>query len=373
MSKQSILCVDDEPANVEALERLLRKKYDVITCISGQEAVKKIDDLISPLAAIITDQRMPGMTGIDVLKHSQKKFPDTIRILLTGYTDIESVIAAVNEGQIYQYITKPWDPQELLNTVDKAVEKYILRKELAQKNNELMLALEELKSLDQAKSNFMILINHELKTPLTSILSFIELLKETQLNEEQDLYTNRIGKSADRLKKIIDDVLIIVKSETKQLKLKMILQQLKYSTEDIPESVKVLAHQKLQKIRIQLPPDLIWHDVEHTKEIFNRLIHNCVKFGPESSEIKIHFSNTENGFLIHIDNSGSQIPESILDKIMKPFFLDENIMNHSVGLGLGLTICNSILRMQGSHLTISNTDTGVRASFELFKDQVSSF
>lgn len=373
MVKQTLLCVDDEPSNVEALERLFRKKYEVITCLSGKDAIEKIENLKTPLAAIITDQRMPEMTGIQVLKHSQNKFPETIRILLTGYTDIESVIAAVNEGQIYQYITKPWDPQELLATVDKAVEKFLLRKELAQKNIELKNALDELKSLDQAKSNFMILINHELKTPLTSILSFIELLRETSLNEEQDLYTNRIAKSADRLKKIIDDVLLIVKTETRQLKLKLVLQPLKYSPEDLFEDVKILAHQKLQKLKVQLPSEAIWHDVELTRNIFNRIVQNAVKFGPESSEIEIKYSTTENGYLIQIENTGPRIPESTISKLMRPFYLDENIMNHSTGLGLGLTICNSILQMQGSHLEIKNTDTGVRVSFELFKDQSQSF
>lgn len=373
MLKQTIICVDDEPANVEALERLFRKKYDVITCLSGKSAIEKINEMNTIPAVIITDQRMPEMTGIEVLEQSQKKFPETIRMLLTGYTDIESVIAAVNQGQIYRYITKPWDPQELLTTVDKAVEKYLLKKELAQKNTELKTALDELKTLDQAKSNFMILINHELKTPLTSLLSFTELLKETKLNEDQELYANRISKSADRLKKIIDDVLIIVKSETRQLKLKMLLQPLKFSVEDIQDEVKRLAHQKLQKIKILLPSDQLWHDVEQTKNIFNRIVHNSIKFGPEESEIKISYETTSNGYLIKFENTGPHIPEKILDKIMKPFFLDENIMNHSTGLGLGLTICNSILQMQGSKLDVANTDTGVRISFELFKDQSGAY
>src|SRR6202012_3259788 len=124
----------------------------------------------------VTDQRMPGMTGVELLSESMESTPDAVRILLTGYTDIESVIAAINSGQIYRYVTKPWDPVDLTNAVDKAIERYEMSAELKEKNAALEMALRELRVLDEAKSNFMILINHELKTPLTSMVSFLSLL-----------------------------------------------------------------------------------------------------------------------------------------------------------------------------------------------------
>src|SRR5690606_19796812 len=113
---------------------------------------------------------MPEMTGVEFLEKSMKSHPNCIRILLTGYTDLDSVIAAINSGQVYRYITKPWDTRDLQITVDQAVEKFELESELKVKNEKLEKALTELKTLDQAKSQFMILINHELKTPLTSMM-----------------------------------------------------------------------------------------------------------------------------------------------------------------------------------------------------------
>ncbi|RYZ79323.1 MAG: response regulator, partial [Proteobacteria bacterium] len=217
MTKHTILCVDDEIDNVDALERLFRKKYSVLKATSGGQALQVLDE--NPgVALIISDQRMPTMTGVEFLEKAQKSHPEALRILLTGYTDIESVISAVNQGQIYRYLSKPWDSVDLTNTVDQAIEKYDISKELKKKNIELAKALNELKTLDKAKSNFMILINHELKTPLTSILSFIGLLNESNLDDEQKLFVNRISRGADKLKSIIDDVLLIVRAETRLLK-----------------------------------------------------------------------------------------------------------------------------------------------------------
>ncbi len=212
LEKPTLLCLDDEKDNLEALERVFRKKYHVLKATSANEAF----DILSHrpnISVIVSDQRMPAMTGVEFLERSILSHPDTSRILLTGYTDIESVIAAVNKGQIFRYITKPWDSIDLLNTVDQAAEKYFLKSELKEKNNELEVALSELKNLDKAKNQFMILINHELKTPLTAILSFASLLKETSLSEEQTLFVDRIGRSSEKLKNIIEDVLLIVKGE----------------------------------------------------------------------------------------------------------------------------------------------------------------
>src|SRR5690606_10482956 len=105
--KHNILIVDDEADNVDALERLFRKKYQVLKATSAIEALTQLKS--HEVAVIISDQRMPKMTGVQFLSESIKLQPDAIRMLLTGYTDIESAIEAINSGGVYRYITKPWD------------------------------------------------------------------------------------------------------------------------------------------------------------------------------------------------------------------------------------------------------------------------
>jgi two-component system sensor histidine kinase/response regulator len=364
--KQKILCVDDEIDNVDALERLFRNKYTVLKATSGLQALSILDQHPEPISLIITDQRMPQMTGVEFLSQSLKTHPDATRILLTGYTDMESIIAAVNSGQIYRYINKPWDPVDLLNTVEKAVERFELHRELKLKNIELNKALEELKILDQAKNQFMILINHELKTPLTTILSFSELLSETSLNEEQVLCLQRVQNGANRLKDLVDDVLLIVSAETKVLKPKITSFDDHQLLSALPQSLQLQIENKNQLLKKNWLGKKILADLNLVEQVLMRILHNASKFGQPNSEIVIESLLIQSHRLqIRVVNRGPQISDSIIDKILKPFFLDEDVMNHSVGMGLGLTLSQAILRSHGSTLNIRNRTDGVEVLFEL--------
>ena len=365
MTKHTILCVDDEIDNVDALERLFRKKYTVLKATSGKEALQVLDKNPGPLALIITDQRMPEMTGVEFLEKTLDSHPETVRILLTGYTDLESVIMAVNKGQIFRYLTKPWDPVDLTNTVDHAIEHFAMGQELKQKNAELAKAFEELRSLDVAKSNFMILINHELKTPLTSILSFASLLAESKLDEEEKMMVNRINRSAERLKSLVDDVLLIVRAETNQLKIDKQPTIFTQFEENLNKEIQDLLTKKHITIVNKLEPVSVPADVRLIKQVVQRLLHNAAKFGTDSSEIQLE-SKTDGKFVrFSISNKGPFLPTSVMNKIMKPFFIDEDVMHHSTGTGLGLTICQSILKSHNSSLQFRNIDQGVLVYFDL--------
>jgi response regulator RpfG family c-di-GMP phosphodiesterase len=117
-----ILIVDDEAANLRLLERLFSRDFNVITASSGEEAMRALEQ--HDVTLLITDQRMPGMTGIELLQHAASLRPHTVRIILTGYTDVGSLVEAINCGQVYKYVTKPWDNDELRLTVERAIEHY---------------------------------------------------------------------------------------------------------------------------------------------------------------------------------------------------------------------------------------------------------
>jgi two-component system, sensor histidine kinase and response regulator len=367
--KHTILCVDDEIDNVEALERLFRSKYTVLKSSSGAQAIEILHHQLSlglEVAVIITDQRMPGFSGVELLQKVIEISPHTMRILLTGYTDVESIIEAVNNGQIYRYINKPWDPVDLVSTVNRAAERYQLQKDLFSKNAELQSALTDLQSLDKAKSQFMILINHELKTPLTSILSFVQILKETELDDEQEKYASRILKSAEKLKSIIDDVLIIVAAEAQTLKPRIQPFEDNSISFYLPTDTQNQAAEKKIKITTQWLGKKIVGDRSMVEQVFNRLIQNAIKFANESSVIEIRAVLTNpHRAKFSIYNQGPSISPAMINKIMHPFLLDEDVMNHSVGMGLGLTICNSYLKSLASNLEIINRPAGVEAFFEL--------
>lgn len=365
--KPDLLFVDDEVDNLDALERLFRKKYNVLKAASAQKAFELLDQR-PHIAVIVSDQRMPMMTGVEFLEKSQVSHPDTSRILLTGYTDIDSVISAINKGQIYRYVTKPWDPQELSIVVDQAYDKYILKVNLREKNLQLEAALQELQSLDRTKSQFMILINHELKTPLTAILSFASLLQETMLSDEQKLFADRIVRSSEKLKNIVDDVLLIVKGEMNLLPVKRENINLSLLEKNISTEVQNSLKSKNQTLFFSPTPLAFEADLNLTQIALNRALHNATKFGLPQSRIDVSLeSPTAESYLLKIENTGPSISPAVIEKIMKPFQLDENIMNHSVGMGLGLSICHTILKCQKSRLRIENTGQGVAVYFSFPK------
>jgi two-component system, sensor histidine kinase and response regulator len=362
-TKPTILCVDDENDNLEALERIFRKKYNVLKAVSGKQALELIQKHGEEISLILTDQRMPEMTGIEVLENVIGQYPEMIRILITGFTDLESVIQAINKGQIYQYITKPWDPVALANTVDKAVERFTVGRELTLRTKQLEVAYNELKTLDDAKSRFMILINHELKTPLTSIINFLSLLNETPLSEDQKLYIDRTIKSSNKLKQIIEDVLILVRAELNQLHLDP--QAIILGSVDSLISAENLALKAKKHLLIveTVEPLEFKADKRLFEQILNRILNNALKFSTESSAVEIKGSKIGNFYEFKVINKGENIPEAALKKIFQPFFLDENIMNHSVGLGLGLSICDKLLKLHGTSLNIRNIENGVQVAF----------
>ncbi|MCB9046534.1 MAG: response regulator [Chitinophagales bacterium] len=127
LDKIKVLYVDDEEHNLMSFKATFRIKYKVFTAISGEEAIKIMDS--EAIDIIITDQRMPNMTGVEFLEKILEKHPDPMRILLTGYADLNAVIDAVNKGKIFHYLTKPWNEEELDMTIQRAYDIYKLRKD----------------------------------------------------------------------------------------------------------------------------------------------------------------------------------------------------------------------------------------------------
>lgn len=126
--KPKMLVVDDEPDNLDLLYRTFRRDFNVLRAESGIAALE-ILAAEGEVAVIISDQRMPEMKGTEFLSKTVPQFPDTMRIILTGFTDVEDLVEAINSGQVYKYITKPWDPNELKLVVQRAAETYELLKQ----------------------------------------------------------------------------------------------------------------------------------------------------------------------------------------------------------------------------------------------------
>ena len=143
-----IMIVDDEPANLRTLERLFRSDYQVVTALSGAEALALLDQ--HDVALLISDQRMPAMTGIELMIKTVAIRPQMVKILLTGYTDVGALIEALNSGLVYCYLTKPWNNDDLRLTVSRALDHYEMMKSkhlLGMENQRLRARLKEISEL----------------------------------------------------------------------------------------------------------------------------------------------------------------------------------------------------------------------------------
>lgn len=148
--KVHILYVDDERQNLVSFKASFRHYYKVSIAQGGEEALKILEDN-DEISLIISDQRMPGMSGVEFLEHAQEKYPAPIRMVMTGYSDIEAVVQAINKGKVYYYVSKPWNLDELKMIIDKALHAYQLRRE--NRNLQAEKALLQLRNAEQQKEN----------------------------------------------------------------------------------------------------------------------------------------------------------------------------------------------------------------------------
>jgi CheY-like chemotaxis protein len=192
--KLKILVVDDEPDNLDLLYRTFRRDFNVLKADSGLNALQ-ILRAEGEVAVIISDQRMPEMKGTEFLSKTVPQFPDTVRIILTGFTDIEDLVEAINAGQVYKYITKPWDPGELKAVVQRAAETYDLLKQRTEElrcANAQMALLKVLVEVTQAATSL-----ESVLTPIATAFTnsfgsdgcILQLMEENTLIATQGSYS----------------------------------------------------------------------------------------------------------------------------------------------------------------------------------------
>jgi len=146
--RHTVLCVDDEENILHSLKRLLRKEgYRLLTATSGAEGLKKLQG--NSVHLVMSDQRMPEMSGTEFLAEVKENYPDTIRIVLTGYTEVDSITASINKGHIYKFILKPWNDQNLKLEIKQGLDQYALVQSNKRLHGRVLQQNEELKKINE--------------------------------------------------------------------------------------------------------------------------------------------------------------------------------------------------------------------------------
>ncbi|MBE9547515.1 MAG: response regulator [Proteobacteria bacterium] len=207
--KHTLLFVDDEESITKSLQRTFRKEgYEIHTALGGQEGLDLIKEAGKPFSLIISDQRMPGMTGAQFLEKARKILPHAMRILLTGYSDMDAIIDAVNKGEIHKYMTKPWNDEDIVLQVRHVLEQYELivenrrllaltkkqNRELAELNKHLEEKVAERTREITEKNEKLSLLNEELESNLYNTVKVFSSLIETEVQSSSLVgHARRVG------------------------------------------------------------------------------------------------------------------------------------------------------------------------------------
>ncbi|UKJ09001.1 hybrid sensor histidine kinase/response regulator [Solitalea lacus] len=338
-----ILYIDDELNNLLAFKAAFRREFEIYTAQSANEGLKLLQEI--PVQIIISDQRMPGCSGVEFFRSIVDRYPDPIRILITGYTDSEALIDAINNGHIYRYLSKPWDEMELRNAIHNAFDTYQTRKQL-------QVNYEELQKTNDELSRFTYSLSHDLRSPLMSILGIIKLSKIEQSVVDPNGYLDIIEQSVNKL----DGFILKVIEYYQNSRSENLSETIEFDTllSEIVENFKLQNNTINYQTAIEQPVPFRG-DSFRISVIFNNLISNAVKYQRVDElvpAIWVKVNVDSSRALITLGDNGIGILNEHLDQIFKLFFRAKNTKR--TGNGIGLYIVKDALTKIGGTISVQS-------------------
>lgn len=338
-----ILYIDDEVHNLNAFRANFRRSYEIYTANSAAEGMQVLRGI--EVHIIIADQKMPGTTGVEFFHEIKDILPDPIRILLTGYTDVEDIIDAINKGHIFSYIKKPWDEHELFKTINSAYEIYSARKQLKEKVLELEKTNDEL-------NRFIYSTSHDLRAPLMSVQGIINLSRLDNSMTDPQGYMNMVEVCITRLDSFIQKIIEYYRNSRLELE---------YEKIDfvalIDDCIDTFRHQNTIinfNVKIDQPVPFKG-DFFRISVILNNLISNAVKYqkpDEEYPQVNLSVKVEPHKATIRIEDNGIGILSEHLSNIFKMFFRSKN--NNKPGSGIGLYIVKEALSKIGGTIGVDS-------------------
>lgn len=365
-----ILIVDDKQENLISLRKFLESNhFEVDVASSGEEALKKV--LKKTYALIILDVQMPGMDGFEVaeLISGYSKTIDTPIIFLSAVnTDKKFITKGYETGGI-DYLTKPFDPDILLLKVKTFYKLFEQAQEMQRMQETLKKEIEQRKVLENKKDEFISIASHELKTPLTSVRGYLQLLErlpDVKNNEKYRRYLSKTSKQLDKLRDLIDDLLDVSKIESGKMKFNFQRISIETLLENTIENVTQM-YPEHRFNRLGKADVVILGDEMRLEQVLLNYLTNAIKYAPNSKEILIDCKITDdNKIQIGIRDFGIGIPPDKHESIFDKFYRVEESSYKFQGLGMGLYICREIIaRHHGEYGVESELDKGSLFYFRL--------
>ena len=386
MATSQLLIVDDEEKIINALKRVLRKEsFKCFFALSGKEALSIIDN--NEIHVILSDLDMPGMDGMVLLKKIRKNHPDLIRLILSGRSDSQTVLTAVNDGNILRYIIKPWNDKELISILKQAFDLFSLKqekKDLLKKIQEYNLTLEEKvaqKTDELVKIQKVAEIGkhaaqivHNLNNSLAATQGALQIIEMMLQKNEPDTVIDfdkiikyiRIGRnSTNDMGQIISSILIHARDKETFYTETLDLNEVIKSCVTLFEFDSFFKNKVKKEIDMQDDLPGIKGNRVQIKQIFDNLIKNAMDSMEETSKktLSVKTRHKKSNVVIEISDTGCSISHDKLDRIFSPDFTTKPV---GKGTGLGLASVKSMV--EGYHGKIqvrSNLRTGTTFTIEL--------
>ena len=361
-----ILLVDDEESNLKMFVKEFKDRFALIACGSGKEALEILKREPS-IGVIVSDQRMRGMTGVELLERVKQLYPEITRVLITGYSDINAAMDSINQGAVYKYIQKPYDEEKTFEILKDALAQHVEILHIRQSIDDSKRRIKErfIEIYESVASG----IAHHINNGLVPTKTFYELLpkklnalKEGRCDEEFfGSFLNQAGEDLKNVQKIVAMFSWVRNCHVEDFK-EVPVEHLFLMDKETQAALQQRNIHLQKEIEPNLPPVLV--DPLKTLEMISLLIKNCAKEAPEGSAIKIKAENgISSSVQIQISRQGPDYKSEEIPRLFDPFYKFDKSLKDGVS-GLDLTNCYIIAAKHGSEIRV-HSRPGKETSFSV--------
>jgi two-component system sensor histidine kinase/response regulator len=343
--EKRVLIVDDEESLVGALSEFLSMRgYEVSTATNARQALALIHE--STFGVVVSDLRLPGMNGVELLEHVLDVDPETVMIIMTGYASVQSAVDALKKGA-YDYVIKPFSVHELEKTLKTGLE----RRKLSMENLQLSHLMRKLVEIDQVKSNIISTVSHEFRTPLMSLRGYLSMLTDfaeegNPISGSEKKWLYAMKDNLGRLEMLILNLLTMTEGSAGDLLIADDAVNLLEIVKNSASRLDGLARSRDIDVTVDPSAELmIRGDAEKLGVAFSNIIENAIKFNLESGSVRIAVSENDPEYArVTISDTGIGIPEDKIGSMFDCFTqLDMTRTRRFGGAGLGLPVAKMII------------------------------
>ncbi len=350
-----ILVVDDEPRAVELLVRILRARGKVETALSGAEAAEKL--AAQDFEVVICDQRMPGMTGVDLLSSIADRDDTVGRILLTGYSDLDATVEAINRGRVHAFLHKPCSPQDLRATIAGVLDRVHLARENARLLARLDTAKDQVVAAERmaAIGKMSAMVVHDLRSPITvvqSVAAELERVGESRGLPELAPLGQEIRTEADHMQRMCDELMDVTRANEATPRSEKAMDDVVSSA--LAPLAEAAGSQGVT-LELELHSDaIVCVDEDGLRRALRNLAQNALEAMADGGTLRVETRADGPWVWIRVRDNGPGIPAEILDDVFEPFVTQ----GKAHGSGLGLAVVRKVVQDHEGGVEVSKPEGG---------------